>query len=215
MPTRKSYSKINKYKKYMDVGHKALQIALATKKLLNVEYKFKDTDLDFVDVKASSTILAINGLSQGTSVSTREGDQVKFTSLNIKYWVSFNPAAAFSFVRIMLILDKQPNKSLPLIDDILQDVSSGNMATVTPLQNDNKRRFRNLYDKTLKLSPSSNATTQYREKYMKLDTRTLYSGNAGDISDITTNSFLFVFLSNEVLAFPSLTSYIRMRYVDN
>ncbi len=218
------YKKYNKYKKKnqfaryvpsLTTAHKALQIALATKKLLNVEHKTIDSAAIFQTVSASGFIIPLTNTQQGTTSVSRDGDQIKVTSIYWKYWLSFNTAASFSFVRCMLIQDKQTNSAQFTAADVLNDVSSGNVAIVSPLNLDNKYRFKVLYDKVHKLNDNSGNLIQYKELYKKVDLRIRYDGNIGDITDLSSNSYSLLMISNQTGNMPSITSYTRVRYVDN
>ncbi len=200
--------------KAIDLSVKALTTAMAVKRLLNVEFK----NVDFIQTSQTvTTIPAIQSVSliaQDDTTNTRDGAQVKATSLQIKYILSMDGDARVSTVRIMLIKDKQVNGAFHVAADVLDDVSTVDIL-VSPYELANKYRFTILYDKVHQMSITGNQQAQ-GSFYTKLDQVLRYDGAAADISTVQSCGYTLMFFSNELAAnAPLLTSRVRLRYVDN
>ncbi len=158
MPYKKKTYKKNNYKKYAKYGSSAytvaknaLTVALLTKKLLNVEFKIIDTQLTSQAISTTANIMQITNISQGTTDSSRDGSQIKLTKLYYQIKGTMNPSATSIALRIMIIHDKQTNSAIHNASDVLEDVTTQD-AIVSPLNLNNKYRFKILYDKRIQLS---------------------------------------------------------------
>lgn len=220
MPRRYNKKKRPYYKytkRSMDVASKALSMALMTKKLLNVEHKHIDTGIAAGQVLASF-IQPITNCIQGTTAQTRDGAQIKVTSLYWRYGFHL-PAGSTqpTYVRCMIVKDKQTNGSIYFTSDILADSSTPARQVFSPLKLDNKFRFRVLYDKVHKICPNSNQAITYNDVYKKLELKLRYDGNTGLISDLASDSLSLLIISDQNGAgtSPFMESVMRVRYVDN
>lgn len=88
-------------------------------------------DAKYHDVAAASyacdttgSITHLDVVPQGDSVNNRTGKAWLNTSLNIRGTVTSNAATTATVAAIYIVWDKQPNKALPAITDVLDSVSS-------------------------------------------------------------------------------------------
>ncbi len=211
-------SRYTKYKKYgmttLNVANKALNIALKTKRLINVEYKFKDTQhTPGVGITQAGIVQDLVTLAQGTTVSTREGDQVKFVSLYLNYFGDMSASATASTVRVVIVHDKQPNGATATNSQIFDDATVNDLI-ISPKNLGNKFRFKILYNKLHQMSINGNQNFR-GSKYIKLNMLTRYSGSAGTIADITTNNIQLWFIGDEATNEVAVRSFCRLRYIDN
>ncbi len=211
-------SRYTKYKKYgmisLSVANKALNIALKIKRLLNVEYKFVDTQqTPAVGITQAGIFQDLPLTAQGTTVSTREGDQIKLMSLYLNYFGSMSASASASTVRVVIVHDKQPNGASATNSQIWDDATANDLI-ISPANLGNKYRFKVLYNKLHQMSISGNQNFR-GSKYMKLAMPVRYSASAGTIADITTNNIQLWFISDEPTNLPAVRSFLRLRYVDN
>ncbi len=217
MPKRKS----NGYKRpgYYSCGRmvlgdagKALKLARHLKTLVNVEQKFNDT-LVASTIGTTMTIDQLTNLSVGDTSSTRDGDQVKFMSIDLNYHIVINASATASEVRVILIEDKQTNGVIFTSAMLLED-DSANDALVSPLNLDNKFRFNILYDRNHQVSISG-AQRVHIKKFFTVQKKVRYSLAAGNLTDIRSSSYALCLISNEGTNLPSVRRSIRLRFVDN
>jgi hypothetical protein len=220
MPYKKSYSKKSRYSKYSKYGNtaytvskRALQIALMTKKLLNVEYKIIDTQLSLAAISTTANILQLTNIAQGTSDITREGNQIKISSIQFKYYMEINASTTATALRFILVQDKQTNGAIYTPGDLLEDASPTDVI-VSPNNLGNKFRFRILYNKVHTLSQNG-SRMQYKEFYKKVELPIRYDGNAGTIADVNTNSLSMFIVSDEATNTPIIDMFVRLRFIDN
>jgi len=162
-----------------------------------------------------SAATLLNGSLQGAGAGQHIGRKTTMTSLFIRYDLHLQSTSTRGCqVRILVVYDKQANKALPAITDVL---TSDNFNA--PMNLDNADRFIILVDKLTKpISINNNyniADTIYKK--MALDTLWDTGSNVGDVTDIKTGSVVsFISQSGEVaVAAPLLDSITRIRYTDN
>lgn len=113
----------------------------------------------------------------------------------------------------MVVCDKQTNGVIYTPAQLLAAIS--NVGTlVSPLNLDNKYRFRVLYDKCFTLSKGG-IETRYLKWYREINSKIRYGGNAGDITDLDSVSYSIFVVASEPTNEPSHTRQFRIRFVDN
>lgn len=210
-----------KYKKksakgygYLDKAQKALSVALSVKKLLNVEYKFLDNNFSGLPTYDIPFFQLLNGVATGDNAISRDGSSIKLINLQMKLRI-VNSGTNVTQTRIMLVLDRQPNKAQFTLSDLTNVTSS--TGDVLALRNlDYNKRFHIFYDK-VHLTDGIKQNQQYVEYFKPLEIKPRYEGTGSTIANITTNAIYFVAISNEAVAAnpPSITVSTRMRFIDN
>lgn len=191
------------------------------------EKKFKDTTA-VTQLPDTGVINLLNGLSLGTSVTTRIGQKIVVKSIQLR--INFTgapfsqtPTVAASKARCMIVWDNQPNTQLPVLSDILENTTAGT-GIVSPQFTGYISRFRILYDKVFNLTnltaanAPTNIITDFEKWYLKTNLLVSYSDtNNGDINDIITGALLIVLVGPSATAanYPSAEYFVRLRYVDN
>lgn len=156
----------------------------------------------------TTTFRLLNGCTQGDAVGNRSGDEIKCTSvlidvqINQKYVDATHLYGKYpSTVRCMLVVDKQPNKAIFAITDLLVD------ETLHAMRNyQQRKRFHVLYDKLITYTPPNSAmptaaqTVTIKEFKIRKNLKNLkteYAGNAGTVADITKNSVYFLYFTDD------------------
>lgn len=221
MPYKKRYKKRTSRPTYMGCGRmvmsdaqKALALARGVKALLNVEYKFHTVSATTQSITDTASATALTNLSQGDTATTRDGSQVKFTSLRFGYNLKSNPSGTMSTVRLMLVHDKQTNEAQATATDVLQD-STPVDAIISAYNIDNVSRFNILYDKVHTLVNTSSVGQVTRTIHKKLNLKVRYDGNAGDVTDLTQDSIFLIMVASTTTNDPAISFQIRLRYLDN
>lgn len=184
---------------------------LAEKKFLDVS-----TTVNADDV---GQVIALNAMAQGTSQSTRVGNKISMTSIQMRL-ASANGATTTTppIIRYMIIYDKQTNAAAPTIADILQAVG-----VLAPMNMGNRDRFVILMEDTWRPDNTySDAAavaefTEYKQRYKRLHLDTIYNNtNGGTVADINSGGLFFIALSNIAngTAEPTMSLYARLRYTD-
>ncbi len=216
MPYKKRYN--GKYKRYikpsMDTAFKALQIALATKRLLNVEKKWHDVDGFNINASQSGTIIQLTNVAQGDTSQTRDGDQLKILSLQLKLFGVRDSVANASLMRVMIVQDSQTNGAIYALSDLLEDASvSNNM--LSPANLDNKYRFKIWYDRLHPMIESASNAIKVINKFFNKAVKIRFDNESAVISSLTSNSLSLVVICRQSTNVPTFTHWCRIRYVDN
>ena len=194
-------------------AQRALAMAKYLKSIVNVEYKVINTVGTNTAITVAPVITQLTNIAQGDSTSTRDGSNIKIVSLLWNYNIVQNASAVSTFVRCMVVHDRQTNEAIFSAADLISDVTAGDNI-VAPRQLDHTARFLVLYDKVHSFSDTAR-TNSYHQFYKKLQLKLRYDGNAGDITDLTQSSLSVVFMSNETTNTPVITHHVRLRFVDN
>ncbi len=195
-------------------ARKALTIARGVKSLLNVEFKFFDSQVTNTEILSTPQLFQLTNVVQGDGGSNRDGNQIKVVGNLLKYSVTMDASAVTSQLRVMLVLDKQTNGAIAIAADVLEDITVFD-AIVSPLNLDNKYRFRILYDKVHLFSNAGANKLHYRDKYIKMSERIRYDGTAGNITDITSSSLFLLVVSSTGAQGPDFVLHNRVRFLDN
>lgn len=161
----------------------------------------------------------INGMVQGDTDGTREGQCIYLKSIGIKMglWPLSSATNSVSTVRVMLIYDKQSNGAILPINQVLLDTTAGIRSMISPRHPDFKKRFVVMYDKIVKLIATANtgATAganvanlpvkmfKISKTFKKGFNETQYNGgNAGTVADITRGALYLYVLGDTAVANP-------------
>ncbi len=214
---RRAYSKRPGYKACGNMVYgdakKALKIALATKRLLNVEIKNHDVQQSVANITTTPVIVQLTNIPQGDGTSERDGAQVKLTQLEFRMQVLLNGSATRSSYRILIICDKQTNQALYSAADVLEDVTSTDMI-FSPINLDNKRRFQILDDWTVHVGTAEGRIKHFK-KFYKMNKIIRWDASTSAIADLTQSSLSLLMVSSEATNGPQITSFSRVRYIDN
>lgn len=130
-----------------------------------------------------------------------------------------------------LVLDRQPQATLPTFQDIFQSRNNAGTAVAaidSPINLDNRERFRILRHKVWYLTPSSllaNPTGIVSDQddngrqdfYIKMSEDVLYKGDGGTIADFASGAVYLVCYNNSKTAASGAVTCnfcVRMRYTD-
>ncbi len=214
---RKAKKRYGQYKKCAGfVAHdatKALAMAKYLKGIVNVEFKEHTVAATGTAISSTPAISQTTNLSLGDTTTTRDGSNIKLVNLTFTYRLSIHPTAVTTFVRIMVIHDKQTNQAIYTAPNILHDVTVGD-SIVSPRNLDHTHRFTVLYDKVHSLSEAGPMAV-YRRFNKKLQLKLRYDADDGTIADLTSSSLSLMFVSDEATNTPLITFSHRLRYVDN
>ncbi len=223
MPYKRGYKKRN-YKRrpgykacgtmVMSDAQWALKKVATLKSLLNVEYKHHNVQATDSSITDAGTITNASLLTQGDSSITRDGGSVKYTSFRLAYSWKINSNATDTFVRVMVVHDKQTNQAQFTLADLLFDATIKD-AIYSPPNIDNASRFNILYDKVHNLTINGQNRSVYRNIHKKLNIKTRYDANAGTVADLTQDSISLVFIGDETTNDPALSFNYRSRFIDN
>lgn len=193
---------------------KALAIALATKRLLNVEVKNHDVQTSALNVTTTPVVLQITNIAQGDSTNQRDGSQCKVTQLELRFQVLLNGSSTRSSFRLMVVCDKQTNQAVYTAADVLQDITSTDMI-VSPINLDNKHRFQIIDDIITHVGDGGDGRIKQFKKFYNMSKIIRFDNAAGAITSLTQSSLSLLFVSTEGTNGPLIQLFSRIRYIDN
>ncbi len=202
-----------KYKPKRNVAKTALvsRVRKLERKTAGVEYNFLDTTVASAAVATTPTLSQLVNMTQGSAPGQHNGDSITITSIYLNGVISTATAGDNNLVRLICYQDRQANQAAAALGDILLD-GGASVHVFSPLNLDNKHRFKILWDKTFEVNDTGRATCVWK-KYIKCNIKIRYDGNAGTAADITSNNIGFFFGGFTSLGDIALTS--RVRYLDS
>lgn len=204
-----------RFRVYGRAGAQLVKDVSSLKQLINTEFKFFDVDESGVyDVPDTGVMYHLNHPGKGDEANQRDGSTIRLKSIELTYQVKYDPTAANSTIRSMIILDKQPNAAQPTLSQILASAASVT-GVLSPRNLYFKKRFVILHDQRICLSAYDNPD-YFVHFYKKLDMHTEFNtSTTGTYADVNTNSIWFVQLSDKGVNYPKSIMYSRIRYLDN
>ena len=160
-----------------DVGHALGELwegARAVLPYFNTEVKLQDNNI----AQAGTAVGVINPLSvlaQGSDYNQRDGNSVRAVSLEFRYDLEVNAAAAFDIMRIIVFIDHEQQGVLPTPAQLLEALDPR-----SSFQHNGLDRFEVIYDKLHTLSTTGPAALSAVEK-MPLGHHVKYTGIGGPL----------------------------------
>ncbi len=215
MPSRKyrRKRKSQRWPIYKAAGKQLQRDVRSLKRLINVEFKFLDTQLTNVASSTTPLITQLSNSAQGDTTVTRDGSQLKCLSIQLSYFMTMHTNAVGSLVRVLLIKDKQTNQAIYTAGDVLTDTTAAD-SLISPYNRDNRKRFTIMYDKVHTLTGSGTEVRHVGRRFRQ-DQILRYDANAGDITDLTQSSYSLMTVSSEATNTPLFTMFARLNFVDN
>lgn len=201
-------------KRTFNKGVKALRIARQIQRSLNTEKKWVDRFNTAATASSVAQIISLCDLQQGTTAESRIGENIKLVSLYLKMWLSISNAATNTAIRVMIVEDKQCNGTTFILSDLLEHVGSPTQQVVSPLNLNNKYRFKIHFDKVYILSINGNRGL-FIDYFKSLEEMIRYKSNNGDVTDLASKNFYLVYMSNEAVNVAGVPYQFRFRFVDN
>ncbi len=187
-----------------------------------VEYKFKDTTVDFSSVATTGEVSgSICLIPQGDTESERDGRKCVIKSIwtRLHFFMPVLNAIpttvnSHEVVKVWCIHDKQANGSVPAATEFLQDTE---WDTFRNLQNID--RFEILWVRQFSFNPVAGAgdgvatdwtyNTQHINIYKKVNIPIEYSGTTGSIGTIKSHNIFYVAISEKGLVFCNGRTRVR------
>lgn len=185
---------------------KALNMAYQIKKLINVEIKSNDTDLNETPVNVGE-VVPFNEVPQGDTSETRDGNSLKMMSytMNISCIID-GDAGNVTQVKMAIVLNRYPQDTAPTWADVYIDQDPRSLIKL-----ENSKRFQILWSKYISLEVDGR-TSWVKKLFKKVSYKCKFDGvNQENI----TNGLYFMYISNEAVNAPNISGKMRIRFVDN
>lgn len=206
----KKYKKKSGWKKHINLNtaQKALNVALATKRLLNVEHKVYAL-ANSPTISTTGSITNLSGISQGDGAGNRDGDSIKVTSFNLRFRLTAHASSTNTSVRMIIFRGKSEHGKTFSISELLQST-----VVYSEKARDERYNTKILFDKvfdipygTNKMVVSRNMTfRKIMNPHINYDSATTTVENGG---------FYLLLLSTEATNTPTLDYRAVTHYLDN
>lgn len=181
------------------------------KDVINAEKKFYDVS-GTANLGTSGSMVSLDTLTQGAGGSSRNGNSIKASSIQLRATCNINGSATDTFVRFILFIDKDGPEagSAPAPGDLLT------AATPTAALNMSyANRFRVISDRVISLSVNGRQAISlniYRRlnHHIKWDT----SGSSA-VGNYESGHIWLLMLSDQATLTAPTTYTSRLRYYDN
>lgn len=189
-----------------------------------VEWKNIDAGATILNPAASGiswpTGVFLNGIAQGSTPNTRNGRKVALTKLQVRWTRLSTSVATVGAVtvlnqlpfRILVVYDRSPNGTIPVIQDILSGTGFD-----TPLNLNNSERFLILADEYPIAAQGHTAITvsgKMNRKWPKALACQWAGAGGGTIADISCGAIYLYYGCPQPSGNETLTFYSRIRYAD-
>ncbi len=215
------YSRYNPRRRYRgnrailhkDMGTvtKALALAMATRKLINTEYKSFQVDTPAV-ADSVPTLTNLTAIAQGDDFLNRDGNKIRIKALQMQGVIAIHASATTSSVRLLIFRDNNGSTTAPVIGDLFTDgnaFTGNNIKLGDPQMNS---RFSILYDRFYNLDQESNPRRTVKF-YRRLDHHAYFTGTAA--TDEGKGSLWLIIGSNEGTNNPALDINTMVKFIDN
>lgn len=187
-----------------------------------------DTFFNGSATSATGLITLLNGCVQGDTNLTRDGNEIVMTSIQWRVqYISDTDLLTSSFVRHLIIVDRQPNGAAPTLAQVLDSSVITNQLH-SPYNEDFQKRFKILHDAVYELQPKvvagftvgTGVTTSvltdrcYESGKRQLNRMVKYNGNAGTVADIQTNSLYSIIHGSGGADVPIVVAGFRLYFKD-
>lgn len=189
------------------------------------ELKFVDTPLAAVAIGTTPTLTLLNGVAQGDTALTRDGNDITATSIQFRGFAASDADTISGEVvyRHIVFWDQQANGAAPTAAAVLDNSVITNFVNA-PYKRSTQKRFKILVDKTFVLKPQvlspTNPGTEiirplfYCKKKRALSRTVKYNGAAATIAEIDSNSLYSMWMSSAASS-GTVTMGYRFYYKDD
>lgn len=206
--------------RYAGYAHGAYSLAKAAykgykyvKNLVNVEYKFSDTDHNTSSLtpNSSGSLVNLTKIATGDDMKDREGRSIKLVSCLMRYTLTIHGSATHTSLRVMLIIDRDYLAALPSVTDVL---SVANVRSPLNIFTTAGSRFKVLTDKVFTLDQNNRGAVNFKI-FKKIHTHVKYGATTAADNAGLRGQLLLLTISNESTNTPTMAGYTRVRWIDN
>lgn len=190
----------------------------------NTEDKQAGAPLAVVNMDNIAQTLLINGITLGTQQGQRVGNRIRLKRAVGRVNFSQSGAAATlapNSVRLLVVLDKQPNGAAPSYTQLFTNTTAGE-EYLSAINVDGEKRYKVLYDKLFTLQVHGGSTNTPEEKTVRINIPlhkviTVYNGTGSTVAAVNTNALHFMYLSDTSSAAANpvvISAQWEIRYED-
>lgn len=160
--------------------------------------------------------IELSNIGVGNTNLLREGNEITLKRVYMELMLKIAAVASSSQVRVLLVRDKQANGAVFNPNNLLQTVANFS-GLIAPRNVNFMKRFSVLYDKVHVLNQNITGvvfSTRFVKSIKKQNIKIRYDGAVADITDVQTNSYSLVLISNEPTNEPTFDHFVRLDFTD-
>lgn len=151
------------------------------------------------DGTTTSVALPLNTIVQGDTIADRSANKILMKSLELRILYSNEAITQNNRVRVLVVLDKQPNGAQAVLTDVLEAEAIISFPKIA-----NKSRFKILADDVITLNQSGSAAGAFQKefyhKYLKIKGDLALSTFASNATAVPITNGLTIFYVGDVVA---------------
>lgn len=187
------------------------------------ELKVTDTVVASANLTQIAGFVLLNGVTQGSDYNARIGRRTLMKSIFIRFSLvpnTANSAPNGDFARVIVFYDCQTNGAAPIASDVL----SVGTDYLSPLNLNNRDRFKVLHDKIISMNPNvytagaltaGDPMNKYWKLFKKINMEVIFGGTNATVGSIQTGSIYLMYLSAGATSYSTLSYNARVRFIDS
>ena len=179
--------------------------------MVNSEVKYLDNPGAYTSVPNTGVPVATyTTMAQGLGDQQRNGNTIKGKSISGKIYVNKSASVSSTGLRLLWILDKECDGSIPSLSQILDNVD-----IVSSINRDYSKRYVILKDKLIALNDGGGQSRFYKF-FFPTDFHVHFDGSTSAITDAKENQvFLFAVSDQAIGTAPVIYHFGRFNFYDN
>lgn len=187
------------------------------------ELKTVDVATASANLTLNAAFVLLNGVTQGTDYTERIGRKTIMKSIFLRFSLVpnvANSAPTGDFARIIIFYDCQTNGAAPIAGDVLKSGTD----YLSPLNLNNRDRFKILMDKLVSMNPNvytagavtaGDPVNKTWKLYKKITMDTVFAGTNNTVASISTGSIYLMYMSAGATSYSTLSYNSRIRFIDS
>jgi len=160
-------------------------------------------------ISTTGSITLLSGVAQGVTDNTRIGNSFIYQNMLLNFALTANGSSPGSIVRMVLFVDKETNGVAPTVSDVIGPTPG----IITPLNEDNTKRFVILKNKLITLTSFINI--RQWKSFHQLPFHAYYGGTGDTVADCKENQIYMLLISDVSTNTPAYEYYSRIKFTDN
>lgn len=187
------------------------------------ELKVVDTLVATANLTLTAGFALLNGVGQGSDYTQRIGRRTIMKSIFVRFTLYpnvANSAPIGDFARVIVLYDCQSNAAAPVAADVLSVAAD----YLSPLNLNNRDRFKILHDKIISMNPNvytagaltaGDPINKSWKFFKKINMETIFGGTNATVGSIQTGSIYLMYMSAGATSYSTLAYNARIRFIDS
>jgi len=176
--------------------------------------KYADQHLLGQVVTVTGTPLLLNQIAQGSDANQRIGNKIITKSVQIRL-TTVNSGLTTQIFRVIVFVDEQANGAVVTAAQLLENSTTGPDQIISPLNMDNRLRFKIIFDKTWSSATQTETDRVYYQRFKKVNIETQYNAATATVGAVTTGAIYMMMFNLDTTDPSTVDLHTRIRFTDN